>query len=346
MKPLLTLQPETHSLPLKMPVHEFENRYGLEQLQLIGCRKVWMADVSPLTEEDEEWNRKADRRDELTEAYNRLQQGLSRALDDKMFIAECLCFVASKITGREVNSVPHMLQYEETDKELALSERSKNVRIRKRDATLANSVDLQTLDMLNRTLMSRNLNQPRERPEPDTPEILYRVFSDRCHGRHDTKLGFRSSRQPMTSPCYHTGTLLSSSLVDEQGLRNHCDGRNPSDLIALSDSPSRILNIINSWNFKDMRGHPIAVISVPKLLAMDVLFNRTTTLADSLKMEPRALRYANENYWVAYRWIPYECIESYISKNSLEMAWKNHSNGTWLNLLIGSNSNENRSKKL
>jgi hypothetical protein len=70
----------------------------------------------------------------------------------------------------------------------------------------------------------------------------------------------------------------------------------------------------------------IAVIDVSKLLAMRVLFCRTTTLAAKLGMgtwtpsRMNGLNWANPNYWVAYRWIPAECIEFCISMKSLRRA--------------------------
>ena len=83
----------------------------------------------------------------------------------------------------------------------------------------------------------------------------------------------------------------------------------------------------------------IAVISVSKLLAMGVLFNRTTALANSLGMDlrtrhrPLGLEYANSNFWVAYRWVPAECIECYISEHFLQKACNNHGIGAWPSLL-------------
>lgn len=68
-------------------------------------------------------------------------------------------------------------------------------------------------------------------------------FGKQCHSRYDRNLGFRSSRQPLTSSeHHHECTPDTSSLVDKETLRNHCEGNQPTDLIALSDSPSRILS--------------------------------------------------------------------------------------------------------
>jgi hypothetical protein len=91
----------------------------------------------------------------------------------------------------------------------------------------------------------------------------------------------------------------------------------------MSDSPERILQFVKHPSFKDLEGDIIAFINVKKLRAMKVLFNRTTTLAERLGIEAwarsrqRGISYINRNYWVAYRWVPAECIELYISVQSL-----------------------------
>jgi hypothetical protein len=36
--------------------------------------------------------------------------------------------------------------------------------------------------------------------------------------------------------------------------------------------------------------------------------------------QPTGLQFVNPNYWVAYRWIPAECIELYISEPFLQEA--------------------------
>lgn len=72
-----------------------------------------------------------------------------------------------------------------------------------------------------------------------------------------------------------------------------------------------------------MRGDVIVVINVSKLLATRVLFSRATTLAQKLDIEVwapsrlKGLYWANANYWVAYRWIPAESTEFYISVSFL-----------------------------
>lgn len=192
----------------------FEKRYGLQPVRAF---RIIPLDDGDLTEEDREWYRQAENRYRLTQQYNESRESLVRLLDDKIFVAESLRFVTSKITGIEVNSVTPKLQYEETDSELSLSEKIKNIKVRKKDATLTNSVDIESLRMLNETLISRNLASLKEPPEPDTPEILYRAFRDGAHTRHDRMLGFRCSRQPISGPASPKG-----SLREMQSIRSHC----------------------------------------------------------------------------------------------------------------------------
>jgi hypothetical protein len=101
----------------------------------------------------------------------------------------------------------------------------------------------------------------------------------------------------------------------------------------MSDSTARVSGFTEHCDFKDLEGDVIAVIDVSKLLAMRVLFSRTTTLCDKLGIEAwsrsrsNGLSWVNRNYSVAYRWVPAECIEFRISVASLRSACKEHGIG-------------------
>lgn len=316
-----------------MALNELREILGLQESPVVGRRRPKSG--KSLTEEHKEHNREVERSANL----GPLQQKLWYLLTDKIFLAESLNYVTSKPFGTKVQNARPKLESVNTGEESPLTEKIKIANIRLRDASLTYHIDIETLRMLNRSLTCPTLSRPKDYPESDTPELLYRAFKSSCHGRHDQDLGFRSSRQPLTSPFHHNGTLLESSLVDKDALRNQCGGDQPSDLIALSDSPSRILKLLKGWGLSDRKGDMIAVISVSKLLAMGVLFNRTTALANSLGMDlrtrhrPLGLKYANSNYWVAYRWVPAECIECYISEHLLLKACNNHGVGAWPSLL-------------
>jgi hypothetical protein len=310
-----------------MTIHAAKERYGLRRVLVENVSNVSF-EGRPLTEEDKEWDREADRIAKLAEEYNKSCQELSDLLDDKIFLAETLGYIISMITGEKFVSSQHNLEYGEINGPLPLSERIRIINTRKADASLSYSVDLQTLRTLHKALLAGHFDLPRDFPEPDTPEVLYRVFRQSCYGRHDKNLGFRSSRQPLTPPDLYAYVLDTGPLTDEEWLPKECEGNQPSDLIALSDSPSRIFDLVQSWDPSEREGDVVAVINVSKLLALDVAFNRTTTLNESLHADSatgnisNGLQFANSNDWVAYRWIPAECIERYTSIHSLRRACK------------------------
>lgn len=314
-----------------MVEHDDNERYGLRAVAVTKGRYIGFDD-EPLREEQKRQNRENERNAQLQEEYNDLRQILVNVLDDKIFLADSLGLIASQISRSALNVPRQSLEYEEANEELPLSERKKNIRSRLIDARLTFPTDIKILNTLNKVLLSRSFGHL-DQPEPNTPDILYRVMRSNSHSRYDKQLGFRSSRQPFTLPSDHGGPLHESSLVDQDSLRNHCEGNRPSDLIAMSDSPARILCFIEHWDFNDLRGDIIAVIDVSKLLAMRVLFSRTTALAKKLGVESwtpfrkKGLNWVNTNYWVAYRWVPAECIELCISVKSLRSACKEHEIG-------------------
>ncbi|KAK2740399.1 hypothetical protein FQN57_006139 [Myotisia sp. PD_48] len=310
-------------------IHAVHKRYGLSQRVL----KSQFLDGPPLTEEDNEHNDDQKRQPEIVKK-------LQNYLDDKIFIADSMNLMASKLTGKpgRNHARPEVL-YRETDEGIPKHSRIRSIRLN--DAQLTYHTNLKTLQMLVEAVMDLPLpNTEQDFPEADTPEVLYRAFNASCHTRYDERLGFRSSSAYLISPEYDAQTLEFSSLVDKESLRNHCDpgsNKRPSDLIALSDSPSRIFNFVPP---KDKSNYRIAVINVRKLLSARVLFNRTRTVARSLNLKPcikdgrvqpnEGIEYISPNYWVAYRWIPAECIECSTTIGLLKQACKERGIGMML----------------
>jgi hypothetical protein len=309
-----------------MTEHDLKKKYGVRP---IDVKKVYyiVSKDKPLTEKQERQNQDKKHNVQLQEEYNDQLQKLINILNDKIFIADSLALIASQLSGGALHIPRQGLGYEEANEELPLSEKRRNIRNRLTDAGLTLPRDRKTPNTLSKVLLSQspeNLN----RPEPNTPDIFYRAFRSDSHSRYDKQLGFRSSNQPSTLPPNHGGPLHESLLVDKDVLKNHCEENRPSDLIAMSDSPARILRLIKHWDFNYPKEDMIAVVNVSKLLAMRVLFNRTITLAKKLDIEtwapsrPRGLSWVNPNYWVAYRWVPAECIEFCMSVASLRSACK------------------------
>lgn len=258
-------------------------------------------------------------------ALNESSMKLSRLLDEQVFIAESLSFLTSKMPRPEHRPTQghgsRDLDYGD-DMNYNTDEERRSLAARTRDALLTRDVLLSTL----RALSSLVLNMPPSPstpgfPEDHTPAFFLRAFKSSNHSPHDKIFGFRSSKQPSTPPDYRASTLKESSYLNARMFRNHCEKtEHPSDLIAISDSPARILKFVIRWDFKDMEGKVIAVISASKLQRMGVLFNRTTTLARHLEIpitRSERVEYVHENYWVAYRWIPVECIERYLTLSDL-----------------------------
>ena len=309
---------------------DFDKRYGV---RLVDVKRSFYIGIEnkPLTAEQIRQNQIRKRNIQLQENYNNECRCLIHILDDKSFVADSLALMISQLSGEDFHISYRGLEYEEENEDVPLTERRGNLRTRLADARLTLPTDIITLNSIGRLLSQSS--KVSNRPESNTPDTFYRAIRSDSYTRFDKQLGFRSSKQPFTLPSNHGGPLYESSLVDKDNLVNQCEGDQPSDLIAMSDSPARILRLIKSWDFNDLKGEMIAVINVKKLLAMKVLFNRTTTLAQRLGMktwspsQPRGISWANPNYWVAYRWVPAECIQSYISVASLREACIRHKIG-------------------
>lgn len=317
-----------------MARHDLTERYGIRLFYVHKREYVGIAD-EPLIEERIRESLDNKHNAQLQERHNDLRRKLIHDTDDKIFVADSLAFVTSLVTHETLNIPARRLEYEEINEALPLSEKERIMRIRQADANLTLSADTRTLSTLNKAVLKK-FSDHLIQPEENTPDVFYRAFRFGSYSRYDKDLGFRSSNQPFTLPSSYEGPLHESSLVDKDGLKNHCEGTRPSDLIAMSDSPARILRFVEHPDFNNLNGKIIAVIDVSKLLAMRVLFCRTTTLADKLGMGtwtpsrtnlPNLLNWANPNYWVVYRWIPAECIKTYISVEHLQRACKEHNIG-------------------
>lgn len=263
---LLSLESSVHFTCFdEMAKHDLNERYGLRPVAVINCCYIPFAGER-LSEEQERQNQDNKGNARLQNEYNYLQQKLLNLLDDKIFYADSLALIASHVSGGALHHVlRERLEYEKAneDLDLPLSERKRNIKIRLRDAGLTLPVVIKTLNTLSQILLSRS-SEHLDHPEPKTLGIFYRVVLSNSHGRYDEHLGFRSLRQPLTSPSNHRGPLNESSLVDKDILKNHREGNQPSDLITMFDSPARVFRFTEHCDFKDLR---VAVINASKLLA-------------------------------------------------------------------------------
>lgn len=275
----------------------FTEKYGLRQKSPGPPPRPWPGMVSDSEEESTEEDPTRQQR-LLAEHRNRERlfrksSELTKLLDDKIFIADNLAFLASKLNGSLVGVEPLQINdYGSEERQLSVDEKIRNIEIRMKDVHLTRKTDINALEILCGLILSRPLDVLRGNfPEPKTPEVLYRAFWKGSHTRYDEVLGFRSSNQPMARPDFTSRTIKDAPFFNQDVLTNQCEGTNPSDLIALTDSPRRILNIIKRWKYEGRDGINVAVISVSKLVRMGVLFNRTSTLAEHLKLPVWRRRY-------------------------------------------------------
>lgn len=306
-----------------MPYHESHTAgpYGLGPLSHdFHCHVVRLRGHRPLTTEDFEFNRRQDVAREIRHA----RTALSKSLNDQTFIIQSLSFLVHKAAGGYHGEHHQMHRrdqsYEDVDRALNAEEERRSIAVRQRDVDLTRPALLSTLNFLASSIKVHTASRiTGDIPENGAPECFLHAWRPSSHTFHDDKLGIRST-DLLTPPEYDAPTLRESSNLSADGLRNHCEGSEPSCFISLSDSPGRTHKwIASTWQFKDIDRGMVAIVNTSKLLEMGVLCNRTTTLALRLSMplwkaDPnKGLSYANENFWVAYRWIPEECMEYYIS---------------------------------
>lgn len=276
----------------------------------------------------------------INQVYEQLKAEVRQYLDMNLFMSESIAYIITKMeiasrtsfppVDREAFMYKDIRGHRDTLKKPGWEEqyrrRTENCRcleLRKQDAFLTRKAHSWILSSLSCRLASKTSSSPSNNHEPGMPQLLLRAFHSGSHTIHDEELGFISSIV-IAEPDFDATSLTDSLKISRGTLENHCQGSNHSELIALSDSLARILKIICTWNDKAKREGRIAIINTTKLKQMGVLFQRTTTLATRWEISlwnqanPGGLQYANDNYWVAYRWIPSQCIEGYTTPSDLQ----------------------------
>ncbi|KAH9889693.1 hypothetical protein F4778DRAFT_386864 [Xylariomycetidae sp. FL2044] len=253
--------------------------------------------------------------------FERQSSELRVLLDERALAAESLAFLALKIAGMHTLELTYK-PLGDPDESIVGSEQLETERRimkeREKEARAALSLLLDVIRVIsNRLIATVSSAEHPDSPEHDTPRILFRALRGAAHCRHSEHLGIHCSQRPYPPPDYESRTLEESPHLGPGDLRNHCKGKEPTNLIAMSDSPRRIFRMTTHPELKSRDEQvAVAVISTTFLIRMGVLFNRTTTLAKKFPRERRP-QFACDNYWVAYRWIPAQCIVRYISLEDL-----------------------------
>lgn len=264
-----------------------------------------------LTAEDRQSNYEAEiEARELKEA----RIGLLNLLDDHVFMLECVRYLASKLDdGRSghAENAPFPAHYHGHDDTVDARQEHRIILRRRRDAEI--------LQPLIRVIFNSMAAQILRSPIPaaqgallDDGKLMLRAVLPHSATRHDAQLGFICGNAHLAVPDFHSETLESSPYMNSTKLISHCEGQqNLSDFVSMFDSPHRLRKFITSWSAESIKKGYIAVINPSKLQMMRVLFERTTSLARQLGI-PRP-EYATDNFWIAYRWIPAQCIECYLT---------------------------------
>ena len=275
------------------------------------------------------------------QAYRALQQerdSVLGLLDKLVFVLQTTNYLQFKLSKR---AMPVMMEsligklcgYECC--KLELEEERRTLSTRKKDVELFYySLALPQLQpLISMTLEAALL--PARLPAGDMPGFFLRLVLPKSATRYNEHLGFRCGNSPEAEPDYHADELRCSLYFTYAKLKAHCDSqRTYSDFISMLDSPQRLFKFIQAQNFADLGCSYIAVINTSKLLRMRVLFDRTTTLASHASMARP--EFAHTNFWVAYRWIPAECIECFVTLKGFDkMCYKNegaagHQQAEWL----------------
>ncbi|CAF9933299.1 hypothetical protein IMSHALPRED_009133 [Imshaugia aleurites] len=143
-----------------------------------------------------------------------------------------------------------------------------------------------------------------------TPRWPLRAFHDRSHCRYGP-LGILSSGYMLSNPRSSFDELKKTQHFSGTSLRNHCGGSEPTPFISIADDAVWLLDFVHTFRF-----HPaitrVAFINVKNLELMGVLHGQFRAWAmeaggaDGLDCPP---------HWLAYGWIPLQCIDAVWSLN-------------------------------
>lgn len=122
-------------------------RHGLREPPPLSIRPIRITGKdAPLTEEDKEFNRAADAAVKTLKDLDRSSSRLSRLLDQKIFVAESLSFLTSKITGSAPQIFqglcPQDLDYDENSRTLNAGEEHGSITVTENDVNSSPAVDV------------------------------------------------------------------------------------------------------------------------------------------------------------------------------------------------------------
>ena len=144
----------------------------------------------------------------------------------------------------------------------------------------------------------------------EKPWTFLRFFQDQSHTQYSEALGFRCSDWRKCIPVSSFTELRERDVLTAQSIRNHCEkDQSPSSWISLCDDASWLLKFTSGYT-----NGTVAIISVPKMDRLNVLWDRSDLLVQQSGAKcysgkhPGGVQYAWYGHYLAYGWIPVQCI--------------------------------------
>jgi hypothetical protein len=146
-----------------------------------------------------------------------------------------------------------------------------------------------------------------------TPRWLLRAFHDKSYCQF-REIGILSSGYMSSNPGLSFDDLIKTQDLSETSLRNHCGGSACTRFISMADDPAWLLYFVKSLSFPEATR--IAFINVKKLELMGVLHGQARVWAMKAGAESYSAKnqdgvhYLGPTHWLAYGWIPSQCIDN------------------------------------
>ncbi len=151
-----------------------------------------------------------------------------------------------------------------------------------------------------------------------TPRWLLRAFHGKSFCQY-REIGILGSGYMSSNPGLSFDDLIKTQGLSETSLRNHCGGSKRTPLISMADDPAWLLHFVRSLSFPETTR--IAFINVKKLELMGVLHGQARFWAMKVGAESYSAKnqygvhYLGPTHWLAYGWIPSQCIDDVWSLN-------------------------------
>ena len=171
------------------------------------------------------------------------------------------------------------------------------------------------------------------------PQWLLRAIHGKSHCPYSKRIGILSSGYMRSDPGSSFDDLIRAQVISEESLRNHCGGRGLTPFISMADDAKWLLQFVRSQGFPETTW--IAFINVQKLELLGIVRGQARHWATEAGVEPYSTKnpdgvpYLGPTHWLAYGWVPTQCIDkvwslndfrqvcddSGISKGSIPLLW-------------------------